>query len=352
MSNGITCAIIGAAGYGGGELLRLSCLHPLLKPVFATSRSRMGQQIHAAHPNLRGHLDLAFCSPDQVGEVDAIFLCLPHGESAKQLPRWKDKARWIVDLSADFRLKDPDLHRLHYGEEPPLPDLRSSFAYGLPETTREEIRGSNWVSGVGCNATAVSLALLPLVKEGLLDLSQPIIADVKVGSSEGGAESSEASHHPERSGAVRPYAPVTHRHEAEVVQMFRRLNSPQDPRLYMTVTSIEMVRGAAASVHCFLNCPLTEKDLWGAFRKTAQAEPFLRIVKSSTGNYRLPEPKVVAGTNFADLGFALHRDKTKVTLFCSIDNLVKGAAGSAIQCLNLMVGEEETLGLTSPGLHP
>lgn len=223
---------------------------------------------------------------------------------------------------------------------------------------RDRLRQARYASGVGCNATATNLALLPLVRADMLDLSQPIIADVKVGSSEGGAESSDASHHPERSGAVRSYAPAGHRHIAEVEQMLeiewaRRGQQPNGaPTIHMTVTSIEMVRGVLATVHAFLRQPAQEKDLWRAFRACYADEPFVRIVKSNVGIFRLPEPKILAGSNWADVGFALSEDGRKVTLLCAIDNLMKGAAGSAVQCLNVMMGWDERTGLEFPGLHP
>jgi N-acetyl-gamma-glutamyl-phosphate/LysW-gamma-L-alpha-aminoadipyl-6-phosphate reductase len=312
----------------------------------------MGEFAHSTHPNLRGLTDLKFCAPDQVEGADAVFLCLPHGESAKQASAWASRCRWLVDLSADFRLQDLALYRSYYGEDHPSPDFLKEFAYGLPEINREKIAQSAKVSGVGCNATATNLALLPLVRAGLVDWSKPIISDIKVGSSEGGAAATDASHHPERSGAVRPYAPAGHRHEAEVRQMISSQGGPADADLHMTVTSIEMVRGASAAVHVFLNRPCEEKDLWKAFRSVANPEPFVRIAKSAAGIFRAPEPKILAGTNFADLGFALAKGGIKATLFCAIDNLVKGAAGSAIQCLNLMTGQDESSGLGFPGLHP
>lgn len=349
------CAIIGATGYTGGELLRLLNGHPHAEATQITSRSRMGEYAHVPHPNLRNTPAgaLQFIRPDDVQACDVVFLCLPHGEAANQIERWSAIAPTVIDLSADFRLRNLDAYANWYGAAHPAPAWVERFTYGLPELTREQLRGAQFASGVGCNATAANLALMPLVKAGLLDLTQPIIADIKVGSSEAGAEASDASHHPERSGAVRPYAPAGHRHAAEVEQMLAWLaNGNAHPRVHMTVTSIEMVRGAAAAVHCFLRTPAQDKDLWKAFRACYKDEPFVRIAKSNTGIFRLPEPKILAGSNWADVGFALSDDGRKVTLFCAIDNLMKGAAGSAVQCLNVMMGWGERSGLEFPGLHP
>jgi N-acetyl-gamma-glutamyl-phosphate/LysW-gamma-L-alpha-aminoadipyl-6-phosphate reductase len=352
------CAIIGATGYTGGELLRILNFHPHAEVTQITSRSRMGEYAHVTHPNLRKthNGNLQFIRPDDVQKTDVIFLCLPHGEAATQIDKWASLADTLIDLSADFRLRDTSVYARWYGEQHPAPQWAEKFVYGLPELTRERLRGARYASGVGCNATATNLALMPLVKAGLIDFDKPIIADIKVGSSEGGAESSDASHHPERSGAVRSYAPAGHRHTAEVEQMLACLTPHPSltgrEEIHMSVTSIEMVRGVLATVHVFLNKPAQDKDLWKAFRSCYKDEPFVRIVKSNTGIFRYPEPKILAGSNWADVGFALSADGRKATLICAIDNLMKGAAGSAVQCLNAMQGWDERAGLEFTGLHP
>lgn len=349
----LNCAIVGGTGYTGGELLRILDGHPSARPTQVTSRSRMGEYAYAAHPNLRGTAagNLQFVRPDDVQPCDVIFLCLPHGEAVSQIDRWAGMAETVIDLSADFRIRDGGAYARWYGGPHPAPAWVDRFVYGLPELTRDTLKGARYASGVGCNATATNLALLPLAAAGLLDPGLPVIADIKVGSSESGAESSDASHHPERSGAVRPYAPAGHRHAAEVEQMLARFGATVRG-VHLTVTSIEMVRGAAAAVHVFARQPLTDKILWKAFRDAYRGEPFVRLVKSATGIFRLPEPKILAGSNWADVGFAISEDGQKATLFCAIDNLVKGAAGSAIQCLNVMRGFDERAGLSFPGLHP
>jgi N-acetyl-gamma-glutamyl-phosphate/LysW-gamma-L-alpha-aminoadipyl-6-phosphate reductase len=279
------------------------------------------------------------------------FLCLPHGEATKQIDQWAGLAETVIDLSADFRLRNGTAYAKWYGAAHPAPGWVDKFVYGLPELTRAQLKGARYASGVGCNATATNLALMPAVKAGLLDPAMPVIPDVKVGSSEGGAVASDASHHPERSGAVRVFAGAGHRHAAEVEQMIAALGSPALP-VHMTITSIEMIRGASAAVHVFFKEPVQEKTLWKAFRDCYKAEPFVRIVKTATGIFRNPEPKILAGSNWADVGFALSADGKKATLLCAIDNLMKGAAGTAIQCLNLMRGFEERAGLEFTGLHP
>jgi LysW-gamma-L-alpha-aminoadipyl-6-phosphate/LysW-L-glutamyl-5-phosphate reductase len=351
----LSCAIIGGAGYTGGELLRLLNDHSGAEVTQITSRSRMGEFAHIPHPNLRGtrHGQLQFIRPDDTQPCDVIFLCLPHGEASQQIERWAGLAHTVIDLSADFRLSDAAAYARWYDGAHAAPAWLDKFVYGLPELNREKLKGARFASGVGCNATATNLALLPLAKAGLLDPNMPVIADVKVGSSEAGATSSDASHHPERSGAVRPYAPAGHRHTAEVEQMLHAVaGAGPHPQVHMTLTSIEMIRGAAAAVHAFLKAPAADKDLWKAYRAAYKDEPFVRLVKSATGIYRAPEPKILAGSNWADVGFYLAGDGRKVTALCAIDNLMKGAAGSAVQCLNLMRGFDERDGLGFVGLHP
>jgi N-acetyl-gamma-glutamyl-phosphate/LysW-gamma-L-alpha-aminoadipyl-6-phosphate reductase len=275
-----------------------------------------------------------------------LFLALPHGEAQKRIGQLAELAPRIVDLSADFRLHDADLYRHWYGEAHRAPEWLPKFIYGLPELHREEMRQANYVSGVGCNATASILALLPLVRNNLLDTRRPIVVDLKVGSSEGGNSPSLASHHPERSGSLRSFAPVRHRHTAEVGQELG-LND-----VHLSITSVDLVRGVLATAHGFVREGITEKDLWRAYRSTYRNEPFVRIVKDKTGIYRYPEPKILAGSNYADVGFELDEAICRGVSLCAIDNLMKGAAGSAVQAMNLMCGFSEREGLDFPGLHP
>jgi N-acetyl-gamma-glutamyl-phosphate/LysW-gamma-L-alpha-aminoadipyl-6-phosphate reductase len=339
-------SIVGASGYVGGELLRLLLFHPEVELAQATSGRNAGRYLHQVHPNLRGRSTLQFSHPDRLGPCDLLFLALPHGEAARGIGRYAGLAGRIIDCSADFRLADPDAYARWYGEAHPAPEWLGRFVYGLPEVSREALRGARYASGVGCNATATSLALLPLVQAGLVDVTRPVIAEVKVGSSEGGAGASESSHHPERAGAVRSFAPVGHRHTAEVAQVTGLSD------LHLSITSVELVRGALATAHVFTPRSVGEKELWQAYRAFARERPFVRVVKERQGIYRFPEPKILAGSNYADVGFALDEATGRIVSICAIDNLMKGAAGSAVQCMNLMCGFDEATGLAFPGLHP
>lgn len=346
MSPAARVGIVGASGYTGGELLRLLLGHPQVEVVQATSERHVGEYIYSTHPQLRKRTAIQFVSRQTLQPCDVLFLALPHGEAQKEIDRYAGLAGKIIDLSADFRLKDLALYKKWYGHDHAAPQWAEKFVYGLPELHREEMRKANYISGVGCNATAANLALAPLVKNGLLDTNRPVIVDVKVGSSEGGASPNPGSHHPERAGVIRTYAPSGHRHTAEVIQEMG-LND-----VHMTITSVDLVRGALAAVHCFAKTGTAEKDLWRAFRAFAKEEPFIRIVKEKTGVHRVPDPKILAGSNYADVGFELDPETGRIVAMAAIDNLMKGASGSAVQAMNVMMGWEETTGLEFGGLHP
>jgi len=339
-------SIIGGSGYAGGEVARLLLSHPQVELAQVTSESHVGEYLYNVHPNLRGRTKIQFTTPDQLAPCDVLFLALPHGEAQKRIEHLAALAPRLVDLSADFRLRDAAMYKKWYGEDHRTPTWLGRFVYGLPELHRDALRNTQYVSGVGCNATATNLALLPLVRANLIDTARPIIVDIKVGSSEGGNSPSLASHHPERSGAVRTFAAVGHRHTAEVEQELGLTN------VHLSITSIEMVRGVLATAHCFLKAGVTEKDVWRAYRSTYKDEPFVRIVKDKQGIYRYPEPKILSGSNYADVGFEYDEATGRAVALCAIDNLMKGAAGSAVQAMNVMCGFDERAGLEFAGLHP
>lgn len=340
----LSVGIVGGSGYTGGELLRLLRDHPHAQVTQITSRENAGHYVYAVHPNLRSASTLQFIHPDALQACDVLFLCLPHGTASKDIARYAALAPVIVDLSADFRLNTSADYQRWYGEAHPAPEWLERFVYGLPEVNREALRTAKYASGVGCNATTVNLALLPLVRAGVL---QSAAIELKVGSSEGGNQANEGSHHPVRSGAVRVYKPTQHRHSAEVAMILG-----ESARVDFAVTAIEMVRGVHLTAHVYFNAPQQEKDLWRMYRAAYKHEPFVRLVASKTGLHRLPEPRVVAGTNYVDIGFELDSNGTHAVIVAALDNLGKGAAGSAVQCMNLMCGFEETTSLTFCGVYP
>jgi LysW-gamma-L-alpha-aminoadipyl-6-phosphate/LysW-L-glutamyl-5-phosphate reductase len=341
--------IVGASGYAGGELLRILLDHSGVEVVQATSESNIGKFVYQVHPHLRGRTQLRFISQSALEACDVLFLALPHGEAQNQIERFASLAECIIDLSADFRLTDPAQYAAAYGHGHTAPGWLGRFVYGLPELHREALRTTRYASGVGCNATATILALWALVKDGLLKDDQPIIIDAKVGSSEAGKTPTDSSHHPARVGVVRPFQLTGHRHEAEVKQALADCGR-FDIRL--SVTSVELVRGVSAAVHVTLPMNLPERDLWSAYRDAWNNEPFMRVVHDKTGIHRHPEPRLLAGTNYADVGWEYDPQTGRTVLICALDNLGKGAAGSAVQCMNLMCGFEETAALTFGGSYP
>lgn len=342
----VSVSIVGGSGYGGGELLRLLLGHPQVEVKQVTSRSHLGEYVYQVHPNLRKRTQLKFIDPEQLEPVDVLFLALPHGQAQLKIDAYAALAPKIIDLSADFRLKDGALYEKWYGQPHSAPQWPAKFVYGLPELHRAEMAGASYISGVGCNATASNLALLPLVKAGLIDLDAPVIVEIKVGSSESGAEGNAGSNHAERANVIRTFSAYGHRHTAEVIQELGLSD------VSLTMTAVDLVRGAMATAHARVKPGVANKDLWKAYRAVANENPFVRVVKEQRGIYRVPEPKIVAGSNYADIGFELDESNGHVISMCAIDNLMKGAAGTAVQCLNLMMGWGEMSGLDFPGLHP
>lgn len=339
----LTVSIVGASGYTGGELIRLLLRHDGVELAQATSRQYLGKFLHAAHPNLRGSSRLRFTDADQLEPCDVLFLCLPHGKSSHDIDRYSALAGKLIDLSADFRLNNAADYRRWYGEDHAKPDQLGTFVYGLPEFHREQLRTADRASGVGCNATATNLALMPLARAGLIEQA---VVEVKVGSSEGGNAFSLATHHPERSGSFRSFAPTGHRHQAEIQQEIGPFP------LHFSATAVEMVRGVLCTAHAILTDDVDEKQLWSLYREQYGDEPFVRLVREKRGIFRLPEPKLVAGTNLCDIGFEKDPDSRRVVVISALDNLMKGAAGSAVQSMNVMQGFDETKGLNMIGLHP
>jgi len=336
--------IVGGSGYTGGELLRLLLRHPKVDVAQVTSDSMAGKPVSRAHPNLRKVTDLTFTPHDALDPCDLLFLAMPHGRSMARMPDFLVRAGKVIDLSADFRLKNPVLYRAYYGVDHPHPELLKGSVYGLPELHRDAIREATLVAGPGCIATAAILAVRPLAQAGLIAPDR-LVVDAKTGSSAGGLDGGPASHHAERSGVMRIYAPTGHRHTAEIEQ-------EAGVNVALSCHAVEAVRGILATCHAFLRDSVTSKDLWRLYRDAYGQEPFVRIVTEAAGLYRFPEPKILMGTNFCDVGFALDAHTDRVVAIAALDNLMKGAAGTAVQCMNLVAGYPETMGLDFLGLHP
>lgn len=353
-------AIVGGSGYTGGELARLLFFHPRVELTQITSSSHAGRYVQSVHPNLRKLTTLRFCHPDDLSSCDLALLCLPHGISSGAIEHYRGIAPRIIDLAADFRLRSAALYEQWYGETHHAPHLLAQAVYGLPELHREELSSATLVSGTGCMATAAILGLAPLYRAGLVDATIPLVVEAKVGSSAAGATPGHSSHHPERSGAVRSFQPTGHRHSAELLQELGCVTDANNrneagelrQRVAFSATAVELVRGVLITAHVFVNEAGDERALWRIYRDAYQREPFIRLVKEQQGVYRYPEPKILAGSNYCDIGFALDADQQRVVVIAALDNLMKGAAGNAVQALNAMYGWDEALGLTFPGLHP
>jgi len=337
-------AVVGGSGYVGGELLRLLLGHPDVEVVQVTSDSMAGRPIGRAHPNLRKTTNLTFSSHAELEGADVTFVATPHGESMGRMPALLAMNQFVVDLSADFRLRDPARFAEYYPGPHTHPELLAESVYGLPELHRDEIRTARVIAVPGCIATASILAIRPLVTAGLLD-GRPVVVDAKSGSSASGQDAGPAGRHAERSGVMRAYAPAGHRHTAEIEQ-------ETGARIALSCHAVEAVRGVLVTAHGFVAHPVEEKELWRTYRAAYGNEPFVRIVHESDGIHREPEPKILAGTNYCDLGFATDPHAERVVALAALDNLMKGAAGNAVQCYNVRRGLPETTGLDFLGLHP
>jgi N-acetyl-gamma-glutamyl-phosphate/LysW-gamma-L-alpha-aminoadipyl-6-phosphate reductase len=345
--------IVGGSGYVGGELLRLLLLHPEAEVTTVTSRQSTGEYVFSTHPNLRGLTQLKFVPLDiaELGKnCDVIFTATPHGGSVNLVPKLLDAGLKVIDMSADFRLKNPADYDKWYGWKHAHPELLKEAAYGLPELHRQQIKNARLVACPGCMATATILALAPFVKADFIEKNR-IVVDVKIGSSGAGSKPTITSHHPERFSGVRPYKVIEHRHIAEIEQELNSLTS-EAVTVAFTPHAVNMVRGILSTVHVFPKNPLTLKDVWKTLRAQYEGEPFIRFVKYQKGAYQLPDPKVTVGTNFCDIGFELDPHANRLVLFSAIDNMVKGASGQGVQCLNILMGIDETTGLKSTGFHP
>jgi N-acetyl-gamma-glutamyl-phosphate/LysW-gamma-L-alpha-aminoadipyl-6-phosphate reductase len=342
-STPIRAGIVGGAGYIGGELLRLLLGHPEVDVVAATSTRLAGRRVDGTHPNLRGRTSLAYCRPDQLPDVDVLFFTSSSLDDMAGRAGLASRAKVVYDLSSDLRLRDADLFAKHYGRTHPEPGLCQEAVTGIPELNRELLRDADLVSVAGCMASAAVLGLHPLALEGLVDGTVTI--DGRVGSSGSGASAGEMNLHSERSGVLRVFAPLGHRHQAEISQA-------TGLRALMTATGVDAVRGVQVVCRATARPGVSEAAIRAAYRKHYADEPFVRVVAQKRGNYRFPEPKILLGSNHCDVGFAHDAESGQLLVISALDNLVKGGAGNAVQCLNIRMGWDERTGLDFPGLHP
>ncbi len=345
--------VVGASGYVGGELLRLLVTHPKVEVNMVTSRQKAGDYVHRVHPSLKGFIDITFSPMDMeklANNCDVVFTSVPHGKANKIVKDLYDRGVKIIDLSADFRLKNPKDYVKWYGWEHPFPDMLSKSVYGVPEFHREEIKKAQLVSCPGCMAVTSLLALKPLIENNLID-TEHVVVDSKIGSSGAGAKANAGTHHAMRYGVVRPYKPAKHRHTGEIEQELSAIAKKQI-KVSMSPHAVNIVRGILTTNHTFLKKDVEELELWKMYRNSYKGEPFVRLIRDKKGLYKFPDPKFVVGSNFCDVGFDIDEDNKRVVALSASDNLMKGAAGSAIQVMNVMFGYEETEGLSYKHLTP
>jgi len=333
--NKIKTAIFGGSGYGGAELLRILLFHPNTEIVLVTANEHAGKAVGEVHKNLFGLTHLRFeKSPEDLSaleNIDVAFFALPHGQALNLIPQLPKNVK-AIDLSGDFRLSDADAFRQFYKLE--KSDRQSNFVYGLTETNREAIKMAKYIANPGCFATATLLGLAPLVSNSLI--SGRIIVDAKTGSSGSGAKPAANTHHPQRANSFYAYKPFAHQHVPEIEQCLKSVGDFTSELVFMT-HSLPVARGIFASIYVELKKEMTEENLREIFTEFYRDSFFVRLVDGS------PDINWVKTTNFCDLGFAV-KGKSAV-IFSAIDNLVKGAAGQAVQNMNLMFGLEETAGL-------
>ncbi len=343
--------VVGASGYVGGETLRLLVNHPEVEITMVTSRQHVGEYLHRVQPSLKGFTELVFSELDydkMSDKCDMVFTAVPHGTASDIVKELYDRGLKIIDLSADFRLHNPQDYGKWYGWDHPHPDYLSKSVFGVPELHREKIKNAQLVSCPGCMAVTSMLALAPLIRADLIDLEH-IVVDSKIGSS--GAGSGSGTAHAMRAGVIRPYKPAKHRHTGEIEQELSEI-AGKKIHVSMSPHAVDVVRGILCTNHTFMKNSISEKDLWKLYREAYSNERFVRLIRDKKGLYKFPDPKFLVGSNFCDIGFDLDEDNKRLIALSASDNLMKGAAGSAIQNMNVMAGFDEMSGLKYTPLTP
>jgi len=340
--------IAGASGYTGIELLRLLINHPEVEIAFLTSETYEGQPVSKVLPSLSGFTNVNLSSLEFVSsdDCDILFLALPHTISMKKIPDFLKKHTRIIDLSADYRLKDPEVFKEWYAVPHQQPELLKEAVYGLPEIHREAIKSARLVANPGCYPTSITLALAPLIAEDWVDLSS-IIADSKSGISGAGRKASLVTQFSEVNEGVSAYKISAHRHTPEIEQELSALANT-DVRVSFSPHLVPMTRGILSTVYIDLKQDILVEDLVEHFQKFFKEEPFVRILPP--GKYA--NTHFTAFSNFCDIGVQVDRRNRRAIITSAIDNLIKGASGQGIQNMNLMLGIPETSGLNFPGIFP
>jgi N-acetyl-gamma-glutamyl-phosphate reductase len=338
----VKVAIVGATGYAGGELARLLLRHPEARLVAAVARGRQGEPLRDVQPHLHGAPPSLVVGADP-GDAEIVFTALPAGEAAKLAPAWLAEGRSIIDIGSDFRLRDPKDDERWYAYTHPAPELLKEAVYGLTELTRSRLRGARVVANPGCYPTATLLALLPALKADLVE--DDLVVDAKSGVSGAGHNVDDAYLFGTIDESVRPYGVPKHRHTPEIAQEVRGM-SGRAPRLTFTPHLIPMTRGLIATCYATLRDGVDAARVADAYATAYAEEPFVRVTSS------YPATKATLGSNWCLVHAVVDAPNRRLIAFGVLDNLVKGAAGSAIQNLNAMRGYPETMGLEALPLWP
>ena len=340
--------IAGASGYTGLELLRLLINHPKSEIVFLTSETYQGQVVSKVFPSLSGFTDIKFSSIDSVSSenCDIVFLALPHTISMQKVSLFLTENTKVIDLSADFRLKDPAVFKDWYSTQHQQPSLLKGAVYGLPEIHREAIKSARLIANPGCYPTSITLALAPLITKDWVDLSS-IVADSKSGISGAGRKASLATQFSEVNGGISAYNIAVHRHTPEIEQELSALSNT-DIQISFSPHLIPMTRGMLSTVYINLKKDMSNEDLLEYFKNFYADEPFIRILP--LGEYA--NTHFTVSSNFCDIGVQVDIRNRRAIITSAIDNLIKGASGQAIQNMNLMLGISEKSGLSFPGIFP
>lgn len=341
----LSVAVVGGTGYTGVELLRLLVVHPDVSLKMVTSRSEEGVAVADTYPNLRGFTDVCFTPPDvnALAECDLVFFATPNGTAMKMVPELLEKGTRVIDLAADFRLQDTAIWAKWYGMEHACVDILKEAVYGLPEINREAVRGARIVANPGCYPTAITLGFLPLIENGLID-HQHLIADGKSGVSGAGRGASVATLQAESSENFKAYAVDGHRHLPEICQILSNA-AKHDVGVTFVPHLVPMIRGIEATLYASLN---SDVDLQQLFETRYQDEMFVDVLPAGT----MPETRSVRGANTCRISVFRPQGGDTVVVSSVIDNLMKGAAGQAVQNLNIMFGLDENTGLNQVALMP
>jgi len=337
--------IVGATGYTGVELLRLLVNHPEVEISFVTSRSNVGVRVDTMFPNLRGFIDIEFSDPssDALAECDLVFFATPNGIAMKHVPALLKGGTKVIDLAADFRIKDLSVWSQYYDMEHACPDLVAEAVYGLPEINREKIKSTNLVANPGCYPTAVTLGLLPLVESGLINLNG-IIADTKSGISGAGRGANVATLLSEAGESFKAYGVGTHRHQPEIAQTLSLVADNSSIDLTFVPHLLPIIRGIHATLYAD-EIARNATDLQVLFETRYKNEPFVTIIDNSVEylDEGFLDAQLCNNTNRIEL--SLYENKDYMVVISRLDNLGKGASGAAVQNMNIMLGLDENLGL-------